>query len=195
MNSLFFFSNSSCISWSQLPCVLWQMSCRSIDLTKKNTFSCIFHSHPHDRLFVFEKLRKLRPIPSIIVKWHFFFFLQDTVFFSLVVCKGRGDLVRKELVPVDEICYVWAARHSGVWVWVSNSDGCCNTVTFETLISITTLQPPWTSIYCRSLKPSISKDSRVSIAIWFLNRIYHAHYRKLGKSRKMSASPPKSNYL
>lgn len=97
MNSLFFFSNSSCISWSQLPCVLWQMSCRSIDLTKKNTFSCIFHSHPHDRLFVFEKLRKLRPIPSIIVKWHFFFFCKIQFSFLWLCVKGEETWWGKSL--------------------------------------------------------------------------------------------------
>lgn len=86
----------------------------------------------------------------------------------MVAGKGRGDLVRKELVPVDEISHVWEARHQQPRFGSATAMGVAKLPLFEALTSITLLQLPQASIYCCSLKPSIGKDSTISIFVYFL---------------------------
>lgn len=60
---------------------------------------------------------------------------------------------------------------------------------FETITSIT--------LFTAALKPSISKVSTSPMFVDFLNRIYHAHYRKFGKKpneENICPNPTTQNY-
>lgn len=164
MNSLSFFPTSSCISRSPLPCVFWQMSRRTVDLTVKNTFSCVSHVHPQDPFLVSAELygNKNHPLNNCEADC----FLQDVFFFSLRGC-GPGTRFGEE-----EEC------GKAVAVWDLN---------WHDFLLLS-----WTPICCHSPEPGVSKESTISIFVYCLNRICHARYRKFGRSGKKETSLPTS---